>query len=301
MAKRILITGASGLIGSRLTELLVKEGYGISHLGRYAKQGSVSSFVWNVEEGKIDAEALREVDTVINLAGAGVADLRWTTSRKQLILESRIKSCALLYEALRNTQHQVKTFITASAIGYYGCETDEVCTEDSPPGQDFLADVVRQWEQEADKISQLGIRLVKLRIGIVLSSQGGALMEMARPVRWWVGSPLGSGNQYLTWIHIDDLCRMFLKAATDQTMSGVYNAVGPQWVTNHMMMKTMAEVLHKPFFLPPVPGFMLRFILGQMADIILSGSKVSSSKIQQTGFDFRFRELEPALANLLLK
>jgi len=299
MAKKILITGASGMIGTKLTEHLLNEGHVVSHLGRSKKNGEIPSFVWNVEKGQIDEKALEGVDTIINLAGAGVADKRWTASRKKLILESRTQSCALLYESLRRTSHEVTTFITASAIGYYGFDSAEVCTEESPPGNDFLAQVTRQWEATADRISILGIRVVKLRIGIVLSNTGGALMEMARPVRWWVGSPLGSGRQVMSWIHIDDLCRMFLRASVNEQMSGAYNAVGPEWATNEELTGAIAKILHKPILLPPVPAFALRLALGEMADMVLTGSKISSAKIQRAGFEFQFKSLEPALSNLL--
>lgn len=299
MAKNILIAGASGMIGTKLTEHLLKEGHIVSHLGRSKKSGEIPSFAWDVEKGQIDAKALEEVDTIINLAGAGVADKRWTASRKKLILESRIQSCALLYETLTRTSHRVTTFITASAIGYYGIDSADICTEESPPGSDFLAQVTRQWEEAADRINSLGIRVVKLRIGIVLSNTGGALMEMARPVRWWVGSPLGSGQQVMSWIHIDDLCRMFLRASVNEQMSGAYNAVGPEWATNEELTRVIAKILHKPILLPPIPAFALRLALGEMANMVLTGSKVSCSKIQRAEFEFQFKSLEPALSNLL--
>ena len=182
MVKKILITGASGLVGKRLTELLLQKGYQVSHLGRSKKGGSVPSFLWDVEKEVIDSAALADVDTVIHLAGAGVADKRWTSKRKSEILESRTKSTALLFDALKREKHQITTFISASAVGYYGFGlSDEVFTEESKPGSDFLAQVTRQWEEEVDKITLLGIRVVKLRIGIVLSEKGGALAEMAKP------------------------------------------------------------------------------------------------------------------------
>jgi uncharacterized protein (TIGR01777 family) len=217
------------------------------------------------------------------------------------ILESRAKSTALLFNALKNQRHTVTTLITASAIGYYGFGlSEDVFTEESKPGSDFLAQVTKKWEEEVDKISSLGIRIVKLRIGIVLSEKGGALAEMVKPIKLGVGSALGTGKQYLTWIHLDDLCEMFIKAAEDQVMSGSYNAVGSEWVTNAEMTKAIAKVLKKPLWFPPVPGFVLKIVLGEMADMVLNGSKISSGKIQKTGFKFKFSKLDEALKDLLL-
>ncbi|MFM9839885.1 MAG: TIGR01777 family oxidoreductase [Cyclobacteriaceae bacterium] len=302
MNHKILITGASGLIGSRLTELLLRKGHHVSHLGRSKRVGSVSSFVWDVEKKSIDLQALEGVDTIINLAGAGVADKRWTTQRKKEILESRTHSTQLLFETLKNQKHSVKTLVGASAIGYYGFGLhDEVFTEESNAGNDFLASVTKQWEEETDRIASLGVRLVKLRIGIVLSEKGGALIEMAKPIRLGVGSPLGTGQQYLSWIHIDDLCAMFIKAMEDEKMQGAYNAVGNGWITNEELTKAIARVLKKPLWLPTVPAFAMKIVLGEMADIVLNGSKISSEKIQKTGFQLKYAEVDGALRNLLGK
>lgn len=293
---KILITGASGLIGKRLTEMLTQQGHEVSHLGRTKRVGKIPSFIWDVDRGTMDEQALN-VDAVVNLAGAGVADKRWTKKRKLEILESRTKSAALLARYLNQSQ-QVKTVVSASAIGYYGFGLDSVeLTEESKPGNDFLAQVVKAWESELDKIQNK--RIVKLRIGIVLSEKGGALKEMATPIRWGVGAPLGSGKQYLSWIHIDDLCGMFIKAIEDSSLQGIYNASGPYAVTNNELTRTIATTLHKPIWLPPIPGFVLKVLVGEMADIVLNGSIVSSKKIQQTGYTFQFPSLDDALTNLL--
>ena len=300
MAKKVLIAGASGLIGSRLTELLLQKGIVVSHLGRRTRSGKVPSHVWNIEQGMIDPQALENVDAIINLAGAGVADERWTTRRKKEILDSRIQSTALLYRELKKSNHRVNTFIAASAIGYYGLETgEEWVNENNRPGADFLAQVVLRWEEEAEKISSLGIRVVKLRIGIVLSEKGGALKSMAAPVKMGLGSALGDGKQYLTWIHLDDLCAMFIKAVEDQRMSGPYNAVGVQPITNLALTRAIAAVLKKPLWLPPLPGFMLKILLGEMANMVIYGAKVSPEKIQGMEFEFQYGEINTALKNLL--
>jgi uncharacterized protein (TIGR01777 family) len=301
MSKKILITGASGLIGKRLTELLLQKGYQVSHLGRFRKEGPVKSYVWDVEKGEFDREALTGADTIIHLAGAGVADKRWNERRKKEILESRTKSSTLLYTMLKLGNHTVTTVVSASAIGYYGfCLDERIFTEDSNPGVDYLAQVTKQWEGSVDKISSLGIRVTKLRIGIVLSEKGGALAEMAKPIRLGVGAALGTGRQYLSWIHIDDLCAMFIKGVDDKTMHGAYNAVC-DWVTNKELTKAIARVLKRPLLLPSVPGFVMRILVGEMAMIVVNGSKVSSEKIRKTGFTFHYQDLSEALRDLLAR
>jgi uncharacterized protein (TIGR01777 family) len=300
MIQKILVTGASGLVGSRLTAMLLEKGHHVSHLGRSKKTGSIPSFVWNVENKSIDLQALEGVDTIIHLAGAGIADQRWTAQRKKEILESRTHSTQLLVDTLKNHRHAVKTFVGASAIGYYGFgQGEEVFTEESKAGSGFLADVTREWEEQTDTIATLGLRLVKLRIGIVLSEKGGALAEMAKPIRFGVGAPLGSGKQYLSWIHIDDLCAMFIRAAEDQSLQGVYNGVGTNWVTNAELTKAIAHILNRPLWLPNIPTFVMNLILGEMAGMVLNGSKVSSKKIQKTGFQFKYLKLNAALKSLL--
>lgn len=300
MPKNILITGASGLVGTRLTELLLQKVYQVSHLSRSKSDGPIPAFTWNISNQEIEDGALGQTDAIIHLAGAGIADKRWTAARKKEILDSRVKSTELLYEALKGEKHQVKTFVSASAIGIYGfAGSEKVFDEDSEPANDFLADVVKQWEATVDKIESLGIRVVKIRIGILLSEQGGALREMMQPFKWGVGSPLGSGKQFLSWIHIDDVCQIFMKAIEDDRMQGVYNAVGPNPVTNKELTVSMAKALRKPLWLPNVPSFILKIVLGEMADLVLKGSKVSSDKVQKAGYEFVFPDLKKALEDLL--
>jgi uncharacterized protein len=301
MNHKILITGASGLIGSRLTELLLQKGDQVVHLGRSKKTGNVPSFIWDVEKKSMDTKALEGIDTIFHLAGAGVADKRWTAARKKEILDSRVNSSRLLFETLKNENHSVKNFVCASAIGYYGFGMgDEIFTEESKAGEGFLAEVTRQWEEETNPIATLGLRLVKLRIGIVLSEKGGALAEMVKPIKLSIGSSLGTGQQYLSWIHIDDLCGLFIKAMEDEKMHGPYNAV-TNWATNADFTKAIATVLKKPLWLPSIPSFIMKIILGEMANIVLNGSKVSSEKIKQAGFQFKFTELKGALEDLVVK
>lgn len=300
MHKNILITGGSGLLGTRLTEMLMQKGYQVSHLSRRSAEGPVLTYQWNVKRKTIDEKALVETDAIIHLAGAGIADKRWNETRKKEILESRTMSTALLFQALKEKPHRVKTFISASAIGYYGFgDSDQMFTEQDGPANDFLALVVKQWEDSVSKVEQLGIRVAKIRIGILLSKRGGALAEMVKPIKWGVGSPLGSGKQYLSWIHIDDVCRLFIKALEDESMSETYNAVTSHPVTNQDLTKAIAEVLGKPLWLPNVPGFVLKLMLGDMADLVLKGSKVSAEKIQNKGFKFLYPDLPGALEQLL--
>jgi len=302
MTKHILITGASGLIGTRLTELLLEKGYAVSHVGRSKRVDKVRSFVWDARKHVIEPGAFKGITTVVHLAGAGVAEKRWNAERKKEILESRTKSSNLLYDELKKGHHHVTSVISASAIGYYGINDNEIVyTEDSPPGNDFLADVTRQWEESIDKIKSLGIRVAKMRIGIVLSNKGGTLKELEKPIKLLAGAPLGSGKQEVSWVHIDDVCGMFIKAIEDDSMNGPYNAVGPYPVTNKELTKEIARVLKKPLLLPNIPGFVLRIVVGQMAEIVVTGSKVSSEKIQNAGYVLQYKTLQQALLNLYKK
>lgn len=297
-----MITGASGLIGKRLTELLLQKGHQVSHLGRKKSNGSVPSYVWDVKRGTIDINALKGIDTIIHLAGAGIADKPWTKERKREILESRTQSTQLLHKTLQQNPNSVKAFISASAIGYYGFEaSDNTFTENSEAGIDFLASVTRQWEEEVEKLKTLSLRVAKIRIGIVLSTEGGALKPMLLPIKYFVGSPLGSGKQWMSWIHMDDLCAMFIHIAENEKLDGVYNATSPTAATNAEFTKAVAAVLKRPIWLPKVPEFVLTILLGEMASLITQGSKVASKKIQESGFVFQYPTLEGALENLLAK
>lgn len=295
----ILIGGASGLIGTRLTHLLAEKGYAVSHVSRSKRRGPVECYQWNLDDTWIEPGALSGKQVIVNLAGAGIGDKPWTERRKKEIIESRTRSTLIFFEALQEGSHQVHTYISASGIGYYGTAGgDRMFTEMDPPGDDFLALVTRLWEEAADRISSLNIRVVKLRTGPALSGSGGILSEFANPIRWYVGAPLGSGKQYISWIHIDDLCRMYIHAIEKASLVGPYNAVAPVPVTNREMMETTARALRRPIILPPIPKFVLKGLLGEMAYLALEGSKVSSSRVRDTGFSFHFDTLSKALSDL---
>jgi len=300
-SKHVLITGGSGLIGQKLTHVLLKKGYGVSHLSRSKDAKGVRSYHWDLSNGYCDPEAFKETSVVVHLAGAGVADKRWTSKRRKEILDSRVNSTQLLFESIKNSG-KVDTFISASAIGYYGFgKPDKIFAESDEPGTDFLAGVTQHWEEEVKKFTTLGIREVRLRTGVVLSDEGGALPKLAQPIKWGVGSPLGSGKQMMSWIHIDDLIGMFVQAIEQTDMHGAYNAVSPNPVSNKEMTKAIAKILKRPLILPAVPGFALKLILGEMSEIILNGSSVSAEKIISKNFNFKFKNLESALADIYKK
>lgn len=301
MTKKILITGGTGLVGGKLTSLLLSKGYAVSHLSRSKKnEGKIETYVWDIDKNYIEEGAFEGVAAVVHLAGAGVADKKWTESRKKEILESRTKSTKLLFEKIKALENPPKAFISASAIGFYGLDTgDEIKTEASDGGDGFLADVVKKWENEVDTFNQLNMRVVKLRLGIVLAKDAGALPKMALPVKMFLGAPLGSGEQYMSWIHIDDLTAMFLSALNDSAYEGTYNAVSPSSVTNKEFTENIARSLNRFLFLPKVPAFILKLVLGEMASILLYGNRVKSSRLDEHKFSFEYINLDQALNNLL--
>ncbi len=298
--EKVLITGASGLLGKTIADKIRNQGFQVLTLSRSKKEDK-NAFVWNVEKGEIDEEALKKADYIIHLAGEGIADKKWTDKRKKQIIESRTKSTQLLLKAIQNSGANIKAFIAASAVGYYGAITDEhIFTENDLPTNDFLSHSCKAWEDSVDEISNTGIRTVKYRIGVVLSKDGGALPKMAAPFKCYMGSALGSGKQYIPWIHINDVANAFVFAIKNEQLKGVYNLVAPDGgISNKEFSKTLAKVLLKPMFLLPVPEFALKLALGEMADIVLKGSRVSSKKLSDTGFMFENSDLEMALKSLI--
>jgi uncharacterized protein (TIGR01777 family) len=296
MSEKILITGGTGLVGSRLSEMLIDSGYEVAHLSRQSGQFMhYKTFRWDINNNFIEERAISWADYIIHLAGAGVSEEKWTDERKKEILDSRAKSAKLISRCLEETPNHVKGFISASAVGIYGNSGEQLVTEESPYANDFLAEVCKKWEASSWEMHALGIRTVILRTGIVLSDKGGALPQMAKPVKLMAGAPLGSGKQFMSWIHIDDLCHLYIKAIEETQFSGVYNAVSPNPVTNEDFTKALAEVMHRPLMMPKIPAFGLKLVLGEMCEIVLGGSRVSSAKVQHTGFTFEYQFIEEAL------
>lgn len=298
----ILITGGSGLIGSYLKEALIERGYNVSILSRKSSQNSIKGiYNWDIDKKQIDTEALKSINYIIHLAGVNIGDKRWTSARKKKIVDSRTKTSELLFETIRINDNKIKAIISASAIGYYGAKTsDKIYQENDLPATDFLGETCELWEQGIDKFTTLGIRTVKIRTGVVLTKKGGALEKLKNVIVNGLGAPVGTGNQYMPWIHIDDLCEIYIKAIEDNKMKGVYNAVAPNHSTNIFFTNSLAQVLQKRLWLPYVPSFLLKIILGEMSDMILKGSRVSSDKIIRTGFKFKFGNLKNALEDLLI-
>jgi uncharacterized protein len=298
--KTILIGGGNGLIGKKLSNKLTKRGYAVSILSRnLSRISEFQMYKWDIDENIIDKKAFEKVDIIINLAGENIGVKRWTQSRKQKIIDSRVNSTSLLYKAISEAGTKPEAFISASATGYYGAITsDKIFTETDASAEDFLGKCCATWEKEADIFQNSGIRTVKLRTGVVLSKKDGALEKLARPVKAGFGAALGNGKQYMPWIHIDDLCEIYIKAIEDIEMQGVFNAVAPEHITNKEITHAIANVLQKKIILPNIPALIIRFILGEMSDMVLKGSRVSSAKIEKTGFKFQFPNLQTALKNI---
>jgi len=289
---KILITGGTGLVGKRLAEMLTATSHEVVILSRNPK--NKNEFKWDITKNYIDKKVFRNLDYIVHLAGAGIADKKWTNKRKKIIIDSRVESANLLYSAVQENNITLKGFVSASGIGYYGAiTTDKIFEETDTYGNDYLGNVCRKWENAAQQFKTLKVPVTILRTGIVLSKNGGALEKMKTPVI----SPLGSGKQYLPWIHIDDLCKMYIDAIEGKLI-GIYNAVAPEHQTSKTFSKTLAKSIKRPFARISVPGFMLKLMFGDMAIILLEGSRISSKKVKKYNFTFKFKTLKKALNNL---
>lgn len=301
----VVITGGTGLVGKVLGQALLEKGYYVIILSRQEnKKSSVSGLTyanWNVEEQTIDKDAIEKADYIIHLAGAGVAEKRWTKKRKQEIVDSRINSSKLIINSLKTIPNKVKAVVSASAIGWYGADPTIPNTapfqENNFPDQAFLGETCRQWEESIETVSELGIRLTKLRIGIVLSKDGGALKEFIKPLKFGIAAILGNGKQIISWIHISDLVSMFITALENEKMNGVYNAVAPNPVSNKELTLQLAKTRNKFYISFYVPSFMLKIMLGEMSVEVLKSATVSANKIQEAGFLFKFPSIHEALSN----
>lgn len=297
---KVLITGASGLIGNALAKLLNENNYEIAKLSRYNKNNQKNVFFWDIENQIIENGALDNIDHIIHLAGAGIGDKRWTSKRKNEIIESRVKSAKLLFTQISKLPRKPKTIISASAIGYYGAKTtDKIFSEVDLPADDFQGEVCKMWESSSKQFESLGLRTVQLRFGVVLSKNGGALEKMLIPVKLGIGSPLGNGNQYIPWIHIKDVIKIILYCIENEKINGAYNIVSPAFITNKQFLKIIAEVLNRPFIMPKVPSIILKLLLGQMSELVLEGSRISSKKITDSGYKFLYDDTKKAIEDIL--
>ncbi|MET0244074.1 MAG: TIGR01777 family oxidoreductase [Flavitalea sp.] len=303
----ILLTGGTGFIGRALTEMLVKQNYSVIILTRKPKpaSGKVRYAPWDINAGTIDENAVQEADYIIHLAGAGVADKKWTEKRKKEIVDSRVKSGELLVSVLNKVPHKVKAFVSASAIGWYGADPHipnrEPFQEEHPHDTNFLGQTCYLWERSLDGLDSK-IRLVKLRTGIVLGNGGGAYAEFEKPVKMGVAAILGSGKQIISWIHIEDMCRQYLYAIENDEVSGVYNSVAPKPVSSKELTITIAKFLKGSFYIPiNVPVFVLKIMLGDRSIEILKSATVSTDKMHRQGFTFLYPSIDSAVANLVKK
>lgn len=301
----VLITGGSGLIGKRLTKLLNDKGYHVIILSRSLKEkqnsGQVSYALWDIKKQTIDVQAVQSAGIILHLAGAGVVDKRWTDTYKKEILESRVQSSKLIIDTLQKHSNQVKTIVSASAIGWYGADKEhgKYFTETDKPAEDFLGQTCVLWEQSVLPAAVMNIRVCSLRTGIVLSNEGGALAEFKKPIKFGIAAILGSGKQMISWIHVDDLCRMYIYAIENNVMNGSYNAVANTPVTNKELTLKFAEKIKGKFFIPlHVPAFILKIILGGSSIEVLKSASVSNKKIKEAGFTFLYPSIEAALSEL---
>jgi uncharacterized protein (TIGR01777 family) len=316
----VLITGGTGLIGTALTTALTEKGYKViiatrrtsmengemSMVNSEKENKVVSVIAWDVEKQMINADAIKKADYIIHLAGAGVADKRWTIKRKKEIVESRTKSSALIVKSLKEIPNNVKAVLSASAIGWYGPDEFEggskQFSEDALPGNDFLGEACRLWEESIEPIVAMNIRLVKLRTGIVLSKKGGAFKEFLKPIRFGIAAILGSGKQMISWIHIDDLCRLYIDAIENENLNGVYNAVAPNPVNNKTLTLALARQVKEKYFIAAyVPAFILKLMLGEMSIEVLKSTNVNAKKIRDTGFQFLYPTIESALGDFFFR
>jgi uncharacterized protein (TIGR01777 family) len=298
---KILITGATGMIGSELVKLILSKNHSVNYLttskSKIESKPNYNGFYWNPEQGKIDENCIYEVDVIVHLAGANISK-RWTNAYKQEIIESRTLAAELLFNLIRKTPNKVKQFISASGTAIYPESHTKIYDETAVDTEDsFLSNVVKKWEESADRFQVLNIKVCKLRTGIVLSNVGGALPELVKPIKHGLGAAMGSGKQIQSWIHINDLVNMYYFVFENQ-LEGVYNAVAPNPVSNKELTVAIAKVLKKPLFLPNIPQFVMKLVLGEMSYLLFSSKNLSSEKIKNTGFQFQFPKIREALSEL---
>lgn len=302
---KIILAGGTGFIGKAFRESLTQKGHEVVILTRQVSRENDAGLRtrfrhWNPPEEGTWANELEGAGAVVNLAGEPIAGRRWSAAQKRRILESRTQTVAALVRALERRRAKPPVFLNASAVGYYGGRGAEAVTEETRPGNDFLAETCKAWEAEVRRAEEGGIRTVRLRIGIVLGEDGGALAKMLPPFRWGLGGPLGSGRQWMSWVHLKDVIGLIHFLLEKKEASGAFNAAAPNPVTMSEFARTLGRVLHRPAFFP-APAFLLRILLGEMAELLLTGQRVLPTRALEMGYPFRFPELEPALREILAK
>ncbi len=299
--KRVVITGGTGLIGSHLSKLLAGKGFEVVHLTRKIRPGGkYESYLWDPRNGYCDNKAVKEGDAIIHLAGANIGGKPWSMARKREIISSRTVTADLLHRVSAGRGIRPSVFITASGVNIYGSQTTQnIFEEGDPPADDFLGETCRLWEAAAEPFAAAGIRVVKVRTALVLASRGSALSKMTYPSAAGLVVRLGKGSQYFPWIHIDDLCLIYLRAVSDSSMAGSYNAAAPDHITHDTLMREVARQKQLPVFLPHVPAWLLKAILGEMSVVLTGGSRISSGRLVDSGFTFKFPDIASALRDCL--
>lgn len=304
MKKNVLITGGTGFVGRHLTDLLVANGFSVSILSRSKRANTENIFyyTWDVEKQFIEEEAIQKADYVIHLAGANIGEKRWTNKRKEEIVSSRELSAQLIYNSLLKYNKSIEAFVSASAVGIYGAMNGRaICNEEMQAANDFLGLTCQKWEAAANQFEKLGIRTVKIRTGLVLGKEEGFLKKLIPIFKLRLGSALGTGKQYMPWIHIDDLCGIYLEALRNSAMSGAYNAAITDDTTNESFSKVLAKAYGYTIWLPNVPSILIKIALGEMSKLVLTGRRISNVKIKQLGFKFKYENLEAAIKDCLPK
>lgn len=298
----VLIGGGTGLIGTRLSELLTEKGYTVWHLSRERDPNArFKTYHWDTHKKEIDQEAVDGADYIINLAGAGIADKRWTEKRKRIIIDSRVDTTLLLRDAIARSPQKPNAYLSASGANIYGDQGDDILKENHPPTDAFFGVSCVAWEKAVQEVAALGLRTAVLRTGVVLSVKGGALPKMTMPMNFFAGVYFGDGEQWMSWIHIDDICRMYIHGLENERVEGPYNATTPNPVRNKSFIETAAAVKDKPVIMLPAPEFALKLGLGEMSHAVLDSVRLSAEKILGTDFTFDYPELRGALADVIGK
>ena len=297
--KKVLITGGTGLVGKRLSKLLQNSGYQVDLLSRKrSKNEQHKTWLWDLEKNWIEEGALEDAHAIIHLAGANIGSTPFNDKGKKLLIDSRIKTSKLLFESAKTIDQFPEVFISASAIGYYGMNTSShIYSEEDLPGDDFVGELSLAWEKAADSFLDHS-RVAKIRIGLVLDKDEGALAKLALPIKFGMGSALGTGNQWMPWIHLDDLCSIFKHALVQTNYRGAYNGVAPEHVTHRSFIESVARQLKRPYWLPNTPTWLLKIFLGEKTNLLVEGSRVSSKKLVESGFEFKYENLKAALEEI---